>query len=188
MERREAVRYISLLLGGTLIGAETFISGCKSKSNSDTNAEFSDRQIAYLDEIAETILPETKTPGAKAARVGQFMAMMVSDVYEEKNKKIFKDGMENIQVQSNKEFGKDFMSVSAEQRKSLLVKLDNEQKEITKNSKPGDSPHYFRLMKELTLLGYFTSEIGCIKARRYVETPGAYQACIPYKKGDKAWA
>jgi hypothetical protein len=43
-------------------------------------------------------------------------------------------------------------------------------------------------MKELTLLGYFTSEIGCTQARRYIETPGKYDACIPYKKGDKAWA
>jgi hypothetical protein len=44
------------------------------------------------------------------------------------------------------------------------------------------------MMKELTMLGYFTSEIGCTKARRYVESPGKYEGCIPYKKGDKAFA
>ena len=48
--------------------------------------------------------------------------------------------------------------------------------------------HYFRMMKDLTLLGYFTSEVGATKALRYIETPGHYDSCIPYKKGDKAWA
>ena len=44
------------------------------------------------------------------------------------------------------------------------------------------------MMKELTLLGYFTSEIGCTQAQRYAETPGRYDPCVPYKAGDKAWA
>ncbi len=43
-------------------------------------------------------------------------------------------------------------------------------------------------MKQRTMLGYFTSEIGCTKARRYVESPGKYDGCVPYKKGDKAFA
>ena len=44
------------------------------------------------------------------------------------------------------------------------------------------------MMKELTLLGFFTSEIGATKALRYVAVPGKYVGCIPYNKGDKAWA
>ena len=74
------------------------------------------------------------------------------------------------------------------QRHTLLVQLDNEQKEYTA-SKAADQPaHYFRMMKELTLLGYFTSEAGCTKAKRYVSLPGKFEGCIPYKKGDKAFA
>jgi hypothetical protein len=49
-------------------------------------------------------------------------------------------------------------------------------------------PHYFRMMKELALLGYFTSEIGCTQAQRYEETPGKWEPCIPYKAGELAWA
>jgi hypothetical protein len=59
---------------------------------------------------------------------------------------------------------------------------------IQKIKKPEDDNHYFRMMKELTLLGYFTSEIGSTQARRYVPVPGRYEGCIPYKKGDKAFA
>ncbi len=80
------------------------------------------------------------------------------------------------------------MDLKPDQRLALLTKLDNEQKEFMKTWKAPAPKPYFRLMKELTLLGYFTSEIGCTQARRYIETPGRYEACIPYKKGDKAWA
>jgi hypothetical protein len=53
----------------------------------------------------------------------------------------------------------------------------------------GDAPnHYFRMMKELTLLGYFTSEIGCTKAQRYVESPGRFDPCVPYTPGETSWA
>ncbi|MCX6949827.1 MAG: gluconate 2-dehydrogenase subunit 3 family protein, partial [Opitutae bacterium] len=48
-------------------------------------------------------------------------------------------------------------------------------------------PHYFKLYKQLTLLGYFTSEIGATQALRYLEVPGAYRGNDPYRKGDRAW-
>jgi len=48
--------------------------------------------------------------------------------------------------------------------------------------------HYFTMMKQLTLLGYFTSKPGATEALRYVPVPGRYEGCIPYTKGEKAWA
>ncbi|MCU7549024.1 gluconate 2-dehydrogenase subunit 3 family protein [Chitinophagaceae bacterium LB-8] len=186
MTRREAVEYISILLGGTIVGANAFITGCKSETGKEH--AFTEDDIAYLDEIAETILPATKTPGAKAAKVGMFMTVMVNDCYEEDQQKVFKEGMKKINELSNKEYSKDFMEIDPAQRHALLVKLDAEQKEYNKKKKPTDPPHYFRLMKELTLNGYFTSEIGCTQARRYIETPGKFEGCVPYQKGDKAWA
>jgi hypothetical protein len=185
MTRREAVQQISLLLGGTILGANAFI-GCNSESNK--KVDFSAEEVALLDEIAETILPATKTPGAKAAKVGEHIKVMVNDCYEEKDQILFHDGVKKIQELSKKEYGDTFEDIKPEQRHALLVKLDEEQKATMKTWKEGDSKPYFRLMKELTLLGYFTSEIGCKEARRYVETPGKYEACIPYQKGDKAWA
>lgn len=185
MNRREAVQHIGLLLGGTILGANAFI-GCKSNDNKAVS--FSEKDVALLDEIAETILPATKTPGAKAAKVGQFMTVMVNDCYEERDQKIFHEGMKKIQDLSEKEYDDKFAVIKPEQRHALLVRLDNEQKEAMKTWKADQPKHYFRLMKELTLLGYFTSEVGCTQARRYIETPGRYDACIPYKKGDKAWA
>lgn len=186
MNRREAVQYISLLLGGTLVGANAFLSGCKS--NTGVSMTFTPEDVAYLDEVADTILPPTKTPGAKAAKTGQFMTVMINDCYEEKNQKIFHEGMKKLNDFSQKTYDNTFVKLNPQQRHDLLVKLDNEQKEYMKNKKKEDPSHYFRMMKELTMLGYFTSEIGCTQARRYVETPGHYDGNLPYKKGDKAFA
>jgi hypothetical protein len=186
MNRREAVQYIGLLLGGTLVGSSAFLTGCKTE-NKSTKA-FTDEDISYLDEISDTILPATATPGAKAAKVGRFMTVMVNDCYDENDQKVFHEGMEKLNDFSEKTYDKPFMKITPEQRHDLLVKLDSEQKEYMTNKKKEEPSHYFRMMKELTLLGYFTSEIGCTKARRYVESPGKFVGDLPYKKGDKAFA
>jgi len=185
MDRREAVQYIALLLGGTVVGANAFLTGCKSETGK--KREFTKEDVAYLDEIADTIFPDTKTPGAKAAGVGAFIPIMVNDCYEEKDQDSFMEGMDKINKLSDDAYKNNFMKITPEQRHELLVKIDQEQKEYTKTKKADDPAHYFRMMKELTMLGYFSSEIGCKRARRYIESPGRFDACIPYQKGDRAW-
>jgi hypothetical protein len=188
MNRREAVQHISLLLGGSILGANAFLTGCKSSADSNNKIAFSNEDIDFLNEVGETILPATNTPGAKAAKVGEQMKVMVNDCYEERDQVIFHDGIQKIKDLSKQQYGESFMDLKPDQRLALLTKLDNEQKEFMKTWQSPAAKPYFRMMKELTLLGYFTSEIGCTEARRYVETPGRYEACIPYKKGDKSWA
>lgn len=182
MTRKEAVQYISLLLGGSLVGANSFLAGCKTTDRKTLSSDDS----AYLDEIAETILPETKTPGAKAAKVGSFMVLMVNDCYDEKEQAIFREGMQKINELARSKSGKEFMAITPQQRHQLLVQIDNEQKQYMKSKKEEEPVHYFRMMKELTLLGYFTSEPGCTKAKRYMPVPGKYIGCVPYTKGEKA--
>lgn len=186
MNRRDAIQHISLLMGGTLVGGSYLLSGCK---NPDAGTmEFTADDIAYLNEIADTILPTTKSPGAKAANVGQAMTVIVKDCYDEKDQKIFHEGMDKLNVYSKKKFDKAFMKLDAPQRHDLLVALDKEANEYQKNKKSEEPSHHFRMMKELTLLCYFTSEVGCTQALRYMERPGRYEGCVPYKPGDKAWA
>jgi hypothetical protein len=96
--------------------------------------------------------------------------------------------MQKLDEASKKKNGKSFMESTPQQRHDLLVELDKEAKDYQKNNKEDDSAHYFTLIKQLTLWGYFTSEPGATKALRYVAVPGRYEGCIPYKKGDKAWA
>lgn len=187
MDRRELLKLIAVLTGGTVVGANGFLAGCNTSEKKAVNA-FDATGIAYLDEIAETILPATKTPGAKAAKVGEFMTVMVNDCYEEKDQKTFHEGMDKLNDASKKKFSKSFMDASPQQRHDLLVEIDKEAKDYQGKKKETDPTHYFTLMKQLTLLGYFTSEVGATQALRYVAVPGKYEGCIPYKKGDKAWA
>ena len=188
MNRREAISSVALLLGGTILGSEAFLSGCKTKTSTDVGVSFAANDVAFLNEVAETILPATTTPGAKEAKVGEFMTVIVRDCYEEKDQKIFMEGMKKLDDASKTKNGKIFMESTPAQRHDLLVALDKEQSTYQKSKKKEDPTHYFRMMKEMTLWGYFTSEAGATKALRYVAVPGKYEGCIPYKKGDKAWA
>jgi hypothetical protein len=178
--------------GAALIGQSAWLSGCAT-SRPVAGELFSAVDVALLDEIAETILPETKTPGAKAAQVGPFIAMMVTDTYDPREQRIFLDGVATLERDCRALNGVDFMAASVPQRVALLTRVDAEAVEYMRRrpDTPGAQQqplHYFRMIKELTLLGYFTSEIGYTQAMRYIETPGRFDPCIPYKVGDKLWA
>lgn len=187
MNRREALSSVALLLGGTLIGSTAFLTGCKT-SGTDSGISFSPEEISFLNEVGETILPATSSPGAKEANVGEFMARYVADCYEAKDQVIFKEGFKKLDEASKKKNNETFLKSTPEQRTALLTEIDKEAKEYQKTKKEEDPNHYFRMFKELTLFGFFTSEVGATKALRHVAIPGKYEGCIPYKPGDKAWA
>jgi hypothetical protein len=187
MNRRAALQNVALLLGGTVVGGSIFLqSGCKTETS--VNKLFKQSQVDLMDEIAETILPKTKTPGAKDAQVGAFMSVMVLDCYTEADQKIFMEGLTQIDKLSKEKNGSSFMKATPEQRQALLIELDKEQKTYTAAKKKEDPNHYFRMMKELTMLGFFTSKVGATQALRYEAVPGKYDGNFPYKKGDRAWA
>ena len=234
IDRREAVRRVSVMLGGmAFIGSrplayleehDVHARAALLAESAEGVGPFTAADVAFLNEVAETMLPATSTPGAEAARVGPFMALMVNDTYYDQDQQIFRDGMKKIDDESRKANGVGFMKATPRQRLALLQRLDREQRAYSdaveqaqrkrdaekrgkkyvpdqrKEMAPApdvnpaaaitaDSPsHYFRMMKELALLGYFTSEIGCTKAQRYVESPGRFDPCAPYKKGERAWA
>ncbi|WP_256010639.1 gluconate 2-dehydrogenase subunit 3 family protein [Desertivirga xinjiangensis] len=188
MNRREALSTVAWLLGGTIISADLFTNlACRPKAEK-YNDLFTQEQISLLDEVAETILPATNTPGAKDAKVGEFMGLMVRDCYKPEDQKIFINGIGRLEKEAEKKFKKKFSECNAAQRTELLTELDKEQKAYSKDKSQEAPNHYFKMIKELTLLGFFTSEVGATKALRYVSVPGRYDGCIPYKKGDRAFS
>ena len=204
MERRELLKTIALLTGGVVIGGDIFLSGCKT--NTSGGPGFSASNIALLDEVGETIIPTTSTPGAKATKIGEFMKVMVTDCYNTDQQKVFFDGMAGLDAACKKATSKTFLDSNAEERKAFLITLEKEAKEYNHNRDEKEKAakekakaildpnfisapsHYYTMMKQLTLLGYFTSEIGSKQALRWVPIPGKYDGAYPYKKGDKAWA
>jgi hypothetical protein len=185
--RREAILRVSAMLGGVaLVGQSAMLSGCMREGREA--ASFTAGDVAFLDEVAETILPETGTPGAKAAGVGPFIAMMVVDTYDDREQDVFRAGLGTLEDECRSMHGESFVSARPSQRLELLQKLDAEQLQFMRTAGRDEPPHYFRMIKELTLLGYFTSEIGYTQAMRYVETPGRFDPCAPHEPGEKIWA
>ena len=195
ISRREAIRCVSALLGGAaLVGQGAMLSGCAATDARPVPLEqlFTASDLALLDELAETILPETSTPGAKAAGVGPFIAMIVAEVYDAGQQQTFRDGLIDLERECVAMHGTSFMSALPAQRVALLEELDRRQWERMQRLERREAleapAHYFRMIKELTLLGYFTSEIGCTQAMRYIETPGRFDPCVAYAPGEKSWA
>jgi len=203
MNRRDALARVALLMGGAVIGADFFLTGCgpassdKDKTTAKAPAKaaptqpkevLTSAQAAYLTEVGDTILPATKTPGAKAANVGAFMAVMVRDCYKPADQQTFVQGLAQLEAACQKLNGQGFLACAPAQRTALLTALDAEQKQYGKTKALEAPNHYFRMIKELTLLGFFTSEVGATQALRYLPVPGRYDGNVPYKKGDRAWA
>lgn len=211
MNRRDLLKQIALLTGGAVIGGELFLTGCKTGAKAD--AGFTAANISLLDEVAETIIPATSTPGAKAAKVGEFMKVMVTDCYTQKQQDAFVSGIGELDEACKKMHSKGFMDCTSEQRKALLVSLEKEAKEFNQKRDEADKPlreehkkknealawkdqkefegspsHYYTMMKQLTLLGFFTSKTGMTETLRHAPVPGKYDGAFAYNKGDKAWA
>jgi len=187
MERRELLKLIALATGTAFIGGDLFLSGCKN-APALGGATFSEEDISFLDEVAETIIPKTTTPGAKDAAVGTFMTVMVNDCYDKKEQQTFHEGIKKLDDACQKANSTSFMNATPEQRTSLLTTLDKEAKEHEKSKEKDASSHYFTMMKQLTLFGFFTSKPGATQVLRHEAVPGRYDGALPYKKGDRAWA
>lgn len=205
MDRRELLKMIAVVTGGVVIGGEVFLSGCKTAGKSE--AGFTASNIALLDEVGETIIPATSTPGAKAAQIGEFMKVIVNDCYTQAQQDAFMKGIGTLDEACKKANGKTFMECTPQQRHDFLVSLEKEAKEFDEKVSEKDKPekekfkaqqrpydfvasprHYYTMMKQLTLWGFFSSKTGMTETLRHIPVPGRYDGEFAYTKGDKAWA
>ncbi|MCP9763948.1 gluconate 2-dehydrogenase subunit 3 family protein [Lacihabitans soyangensis] len=179
MNRREVIRNVALMLGGTF-SAPTIMAMDKwetftSPNNNDSSFSLTETQQKILAEIAEMIIPKTDTPGAKDVGVPAFIVMMLNDCYREPEHQSFLDGLASMEKVK-------FLSLKADERTGVLKLLEQETKKITSKVTP-----FWRLMKELTLLGYFTSEAGLKASFEYVQIPGKLEL-IKLKPNQKSFA
>ncbi len=213
MNRRDAMQRVAFLMGGAL-SAPTMIAmleGCKSSPASEaaSSFSFSADYKTLVAEIAEIIIPKTATPGAKDAGVGPFIEMMLKDCYTATQQNHFAKGLDALEEASKKaNGGKKFLESTPAQQTALLKSFEamsNEEakknetakkvvdaetglaKETKAKAEAPPTP-FFKIMKELTLLGYFTSEVGAKQALVHVDVPGKYVGCVKMTPGQKAWA
>ncbi len=189
MDRREALSMVSLIFGGTIVGAGSFLAGCKENTKKQTFGLLNKEELTLSEDLAETILPKTiSSVGAKEVEIGKFINTIVSDCYDELEQKAFLDGIKKLDETSILNFEEKFMRLSPKLKMELLLILERESKSYNQNNVKGEAPHYYTMMKQLTIWGYLSSKTVSTEVLRHVPIPGRYDGCLPYEKGEKAWS
>jgi hypothetical protein len=189
IDRREALRRAALLLGG-VVSASTVaavLAGCEAAPVAEAGWKpraLSDEQGALVATIAEHIIPETDTPGARGVGVHRFIDTMLAEYHSPEQRARFLDGLRDVDARARAATGKTFLRSSAVQQRDVLARLD---KEAYPQARPAQLP-FFRVMKELTLVGYYTSQAGATRELRHVAIPGRYEGCVPRTRIERAWA
>jgi len=175
----------------------------------------SPEQLEQIATIAEHIIPTTDTPGARAVGVHRFIDTMLAEYYSSDEREHLLAGLADVDARARRAHGRAFLECSTSEQRAMLEQLDRETfgqpptaaavaKEASRETERGggglatqgtDAPRrpqegesFFHTMKELTLLGYYTSQPGATKELRYVQVPGRFDGCVPFSKVGRAWA
>ncbi|MFM2392912.1 MAG: hypothetical protein RLZZ546_894 [Bacteroidota bacterium] len=189
IERREMLKRLCLVTGYTFtVGATSaFIAGCKSDSTSSnasqstasvgsTKSIFSKDQMDVISEVAERILPKNETPGAKDANVQEYISQAVSLFFKKEDQERFVKNLGSFDKLATDKYKKIFVELTDANKDDVLKILAEEWKK-GKDLKDAP-PHIFKEMRDLTVTGFCTSEVGAKQLLKYDELPGPYQGCI----------
>ena len=181
MNRRDAVKATTVLLGGVMVTTNGFLVACARDSNRSPSRVLTLDDESLVEEIADALLPTTpSSPGAKAAGAGAAINLLLTDCYEPDAQKRVIAGLKDFRDTCKERCGGSFVSLSQAGREKFLREIDSE-------SQRAGATHYFGLIRELSLRAYFSSEVGMTKALRYVLVPGKWVGCVPLAEGQPAW-
>jgi gluconate 2-dehydrogenase gamma chain len=191
MDRREAIKRTAWIMGG-LVSAPAIagiLKGCKAEPTIDWKPVFfSKEQGLLVGQVAEIIMPKTDTPGAKDVGVPGFIDLMLQEVYTKEDQDRYVSGLKDFSDEAKKEYGDDFIELTEEQQSAFVKKMHDAA--ITAEKENAPKRPFILTTKELTLLGYFTSEPGATTVLQYDPVPGAYHGCLPLAEAGngKTWA
>jgi gluconate 2-dehydrogenase gamma chain len=199
MNRRDAIEKTALIMGYAVSAPALagILNGCKATPGVNFKpAFFSEDQAALISAVAESVIPRTSTPGAIDAGVPQFIDRMLNEVYGKNDQESFMKGLEEFDKEAKKTTGDRFINLESEKQTAFVRKIHDAafEKPVEGISTAwwnagGKSEKPFVLkVKELTLLGFFTSEAGATQVLQYNQVPGPYQGCVPLATVGKAWA
>lgn len=193
MDRREAIRRTALLMGGAVSAPAIvgILKGCKAKPTLDWKPSFlSDEQGVLVSQVAEIIIPKTDTPGAKDVGVPGFIDQLLKEVYSKEEQDKFLAALKEFNDASVKDQGDPFIELNAEKQTAFVNAQHEAAVKAQKETSPAPPRPFILMMKELTMLGYFTSKPGATEVLQYDPVPGAYKGCIPLSEAGngKTWA
>ncbi len=186
LSRRDSLKSLSLLTGFffTTGATSAYLSGCKADISTNWSpVSLSIDQLELIKQATERILPKTDTPGANDALVHRYIDNAITNIYKTEDKVKFITGIETFDNISREKYKKKFIELNQEKMDDVLKILAQEWKE----SKTGDNP-IFKELRDLTVIGFATSEIGAKEFFFYDPIPGPYQGCINYSDIGKTYA
>jgi hypothetical protein len=196
MNRREALKRVAWLMGGT-VSASAILAIQKGYSATTSAGSkpsiLSAPQMDIVSTVAEIMIPRTDTPGAVDVGVPGFIDLMLKDVYTQKDRDRYLAGLAEFDAAVQSEHGKKFVALQSAQQVALVRKF-HDAAVVEERRIHGAHAHLQRpfilLTKELTLLGFFTSQAGATQVLQYVAVPGSYHACVPVEQAGngKTWA
>ncbi len=188
MDRREVLKATSLFVGYALTAgtASAILNGCKADTSTGWKPKsFSADEDNLMAEVCESILPKTDTPGAKDAMCHRWIDEYVSVFKTEDEIKHLKEGLKAFDSHAKSKYSKAFVSLNPTEKEEILAILFKESKDY--KDATGKKPHIFNFMRENTISGYFTSEVGAKGGLcDFSPVPGPYQGCLPYTATSKA--
>ena len=190
MNRREALKQIALLTGGalSLSTVSAVMGGCKATTGDFTPQTLSAAQNRLVTIFSERIIPATDTPGAEAAKVNRFIDHMLTNWNTEEEREHFLDGLEHVDELSQIRYDEIFEDLEKSEQVEVMKELEQEALKDPLPTLATDLKPVFSMMKEFTLIGYYTSEIGANQELNSDLIPGYYDACKPYSEVGRAWS
>jgi hypothetical protein len=190
MDRRDAVKNVAIIMGGALTAStlSVMLDSCNTGPKQGKGRDFTDDEKKMISRMTDVIIPRTDTPGALDAGVPAFIVMMMQECYPDEDQKEFHAGLAAFDKFSKDHHGSSFLKLPADKQEAAVADLDKTVLGENGGDEKNKDLSFYRKLKELTLLGFFTSEPGATQTLRYVQIPGRYDGCVPYDKGEKAWA
>jgi hypothetical protein len=196
MNRREALKRVAWLMGGTLSASAILAieKGYSATGSAGSKPSvLSPPQVQIVSAVAEIMIPRTDTPGALDVGVPGFIDLMLKDVYTEEDRRRYLAGLAAFETAAQAEQGKRFIALESRQQVALVRKFHDaavvQERGLARPRRVLQRP-FILMTKELTLLGFFTSQVGATQVLQYVAVPGSYHACVPVEEAGngKTWA
>ena len=183
IDRRDALAGIVAMFGASLFapiaraatGDVTPIS-----SGAPSAAVFTPPQRALMTALSERVMPTTDTPGAIAAGVPEFIEKLLADWALPADRVPILAGLDAIEARSRADYSVAGAEATPEQQDALLT--------LAMEDKLPGGKEFFEKFRQLVITGYFTSEVGITKERKYLPVPGRYDGAYLYSNVNRVFS
>jgi len=190
MERREALRLMGAASVFSVLSSDLFAATLQAKLAANSGAvlrTLSAAQNEIVVAMSDVMIPPTDTPGAEAAKVNEFIDLILTEWATEEERKIFLEGLAEADRKTNALFGHGFAAASTKEQAAIVQAFD-EELATSRNEKLPQQVRsweitlllpFFAQMRRLVLAGYYTSSIGQDQELKVEIIPGALHGCVP---------